>query len=589
MGTMRKILFSIIIFVTAIATAQVPRWIIHPSYDSIKMLGNGYYVVSKNNQFGMLDSSEKVVLPIQYDSISVFNSHHALLFSAGKCVGYVSDEGKVTDISEFRCEISGINRFSCGYLVIFNNSGYYYVNAETGERIGPLSFAAPFSENYAWVRVPNSLKHVLDGSSTYHVMSAKTGELVKLALGEYDSDDIDFISSCSNGKSIIVLKKRFYEYEYKTNSLIPLSTDGNPENKKSRVMALERPLNVSQRDDGYITYFKQGYMTFDYLMRLTGIAYYGQDPKHVEVAKDVIEKPQSSLTPRSYADTPLLGLVYDGTEILSAQFDKVSLLWGDQALVMQNGKYGLVGVDRNAKLSFSLNDNLNIGFEHKTVNTMLKATCPPYMDTKLMTISSTDDGYIINVDTRKENTNVETSVLTYACTLKIPEEIGLEPSPTSTEFVLNYDGLKFSPFKLNFNKWYINNYEVLLASHQISGSELIADIVVKNNAKNDGTNYFYDVDISASDSVACKFNKVNEGLYKATFSGWRGDLVYFTVGIQEDGCPQLVYPFPVKTRNTSQKDAGNTPKVIPKVRIKTPSAPVHKPASSTKKIMVIPK
>ena len=64
---MRKILLSIILISSMCAYGQVAKWVIHPSYDHIRMLGDGYYIVSQNNKYGILDATEKEIVPLQYD------------------------------------------------------------------------------------------------------------------------------------------------------------------------------------------------------------------------------------------------------------------------------------------------------------------------------------------------------------------------------------------------------------------------------------------------------------------------------------------------------------------------------------------
>ena len=495
---MRKILLSIILISSMCAYGQVAKWVIHPSYDHIRMLGDGYYIVSQNNKYGILDATEKEIVPLQYDSISPFNSHMGLLFNDGKCIGYTSDKGEVHDFSAHQYKLGSMSRFSDGYLAVYNATGYWYVRAEDGSAIGPYAYASPFCEGYAWVRAPKSMKHILDGGYTYDILDAKTGKSAELNLGEdYDHEDIDFISSPSNGKSIIVLKKRFYEYEYKSAKLTPLSTDGDLENKKTRVIANERPVKVNTEEKGYSIMFKQGTMTFDHLMRLTGIGYTGQPSRQIAVPQDEVPDPKSSIKAIVYNGTDLLGLQYEGKEVLPAQFEDVEKVWDNEALVQLKGKYGVVSVDSKASCRFVLNEGLDIGFEHKTAKSSIKVVCPPYMTLSLMTLSSEDDNCRINIDTRRENVNVETAVLSYETTLNIPEEIGLERTPSSVKFSLNYDGLKFSPAIIPYNKWYINNYAVQMLSHQVSGSVLTAEIMIRNTGQRDGMNYFRDVNIEA--------------------------------------------------------------------------------------------
>ena len=76
---MKNTFIAALLTLSAPALAQVPQWALHPEYSSIKLLGNEHYVVSKNGKYGILRkeaAKSNVALPIEYDSISVFKSHH---------------------------------------------------------------------------------------------------------------------------------------------------------------------------------------------------------------------------------------------------------------------------------------------------------------------------------------------------------------------------------------------------------------------------------------------------------------------------------------------------------------------------------
>ena len=565
---MRNIVITALFLFATSTIAQVPHWNLHPKYGSIEMLGNGYYLVSVNGKYGVMNASEKEVVPMTYDKVSPFNTHTALLYKDGRFVGYMSDQGRVKEYPAGQYEVAEQPSFYDGYLLVSNINGYFFMRASDDEVIGPFAGGMPFTEGYAVVKVPKNLKKVLGGDYTIQVLSAKTGKLEKLNLGEYDVDDIDFISGVSNGKSIIVLKKRFHEYDFSKGTLTPIHFDGNTANKKSRVVANERPVNVMGGDDGFLVQFKMGQMTFDPLMRLTSITYAGQDKKQVAVPEQVKEEKKSPMQSKAFPGTDLLGLNYNGKEILSAQFEKVSVLWDNEALVMAGGKYGVIAVDPNQSCRFVLNDNMAIGFEHKTANTNIKAVCPPYMKPSLMTLNSEDENCHINIDTRKENTNVETSVLSYQCALNIPEEIGLEKTSTNTKFALNYDGLKLTAKVLPFDTWYVNNYTVQILKHNIEGSVLNAEILVNNSALG-GKNFFRDVTIEAEDSVVCNLTKITEEMYSARFYGWKEGVLRFSVDITEDGCPTLSYArsIAISTGNKTNKPAEEVP-VVAQAKIK---------------------
>lgn len=583
---MRHTISTLLLILAMSANAQVPQWALHPKYDSIEMLGNGYFVVSSNGKYGMMNAKEKEVVALKYDKISPFRSHTSILYANNAFVGYMSDEGRVKEFQSGQYQVAEQPSFYDGYLMVSNIDGYFYLHAADDAVIGPFCGGMPFTEGYAVVKVPKNLKRVLGGDYTTQILSAKTGKLENLNLGEYDVDDIDFISGVSNGKSIIVLKKRFYEYNFNTGALTPIHFDGNTSNKKSRVVANERPLNVQSYQDGFLVQFKAGQMTFDPLMRLNSITYAGQEKKDVAVPEEIKAEKQSSLVSKAFPGTDQLGLNYNGKEILTAQFEKVQQLWNNDAIVMKNGKYGVVTIDPNHSCRFVLNDNMAIGFEHKTANTNIKAVCPPYMKPSLMTLSSEDDNCHINIDTRKENTNVETAVLSYQCTLNIPEEIGLEKSSTNTKFALNYDGLKLPTNTITFDTWYINNYTVQLLKHNIDGSALNAEILV-NNASSGSKNFFRDVTVEAEDSVICNLTKITEEMYNARFYGWKDGTLRFSVDITEDGCPTLSYArsIAINTNRKSDKSAAEEAPVIAQAKIKHKAKTKAAPKKEEKKII----
>ena len=197
-----------IVFLTGISlNAQIPSWVLHPTYDKIKPLNNGNFVVSKNGHQGMVNAQEKEILPIRFDKIEFFNGEMGLLYNNNKLVGYTTDKGRVTDVAAMGFKTVCLDRFSDGYLAVSNTSGYYYLSDKSDTPLGPYTYAYPFSEGYAWVKVPKSAKHVLDGGYTFDILSADTGQPATLNLGDYEKEDIDFVSTSSNGKCIIVLKK----------------------------------------------------------------------------------------------------------------------------------------------------------------------------------------------------------------------------------------------------------------------------------------------------------------------------------------------------------------------------------------------
>lgn len=583
---MRKMILGLMLLTGISLQAQIASWVLHPTYDKIKPLNNGNYVVSKNGRQGMVNAQEQEILPIQYDKVEFYSGDMGLLYNGNRFVGYTDDQGKVKDVSDMGFKTYIMDRFSDGYLAVKSASGHYYLTPKRTVPLGPYNEACPFSEGYAWVKVPKNAKHIMDGEYTFDVLSAKTGEPAILKLDGHTKEDIDFISSSSNGRCIIVLKKRFYEYNYRSETLMPLSTDDYDDNT-SRVMANERPVKVNFEGDRFIIHFKQGYMTFNNLMQLTGITYNGQPTRTFDVPEPPVLTVSSPISITTSEGTKLLGLKHLGKDVLAAQFEAVERRWDDLALVKMNGRYGVVRIDPNHSCRFTLNGNKSIPFEHKTVNTEIRAICPPFMQLPLMTLSSLDNSCTVGIDTRQEISNVETAILSYECTLQIPDNIGLGQTKANARIAINYDGLKFTPAEIPYNAWYIRNYTVELLSHQLNGDELTAEIQVSHTNQNDDTNYFRNVSIEAEDSVECSFSKLSEDRYTAIMHGFTQNTVRFNVFITEDGCPTISYPFSIPVRgNASSAARGNERRSDTPVRQKPVSKPKPTPKKEEKKFIL---
>lgn len=532
--------------------AQVPRWKIHPKYDKIEMLDNGYYIVADNGRYGMSDNKEKEVVALQYDRIAPFRYHYAVLFQNGKAVAYTSDDGQVRDIPDRGYEIVGEPLFFDGYLLLRNSTGYYYLRASDGKEFGPFAGGTPFSESYAVIRVPKSMKHVLDGDYTTHLLEARSGNMTRLNLGEYDDDDVDFASSVSKGKCVIVLKKRFYEYDFIKGVLTPFATDGNTANKKSRVLANERPVQIIRDDKGFMVNSKQGFMRFDPLMRLTSINYTGQTPKVVPLPEVVEEEMQSPINTISDDASPFLGLSYNGKDILTPQFEEVAMSRNNEAIVKMYGKYGVVEVSPYRSCRFTFNDNMAVGFIHKTFRAKIKAECPPMMDPKLMTIESNDCQ--IDKASRNEIKNVETTALSYDCILSMPEEMDngkKESMNNAVTFSLNYDGMRFTPQTITYKTKYINYYDVKNLETQMDGSTMIVKFEVKNNKADDPTLYPKKVTVILADSIEIVPTEGTVAdVYEVKIDNCETDKIDgIRVNIKEEGCPLISYYRPIDNPN----------------------------------------
>ena len=59
---MRKMILGLMLLTGISLQAQIASWVLHPTYDKIKPLNNGNYVVSKNGRQGMVNAQEQEIL-----------------------------------------------------------------------------------------------------------------------------------------------------------------------------------------------------------------------------------------------------------------------------------------------------------------------------------------------------------------------------------------------------------------------------------------------------------------------------------------------------------------------------------------------
>ena len=91
---MRKMILGLMLLTGISLQAQIASWVLHPTYDKIKPLNNGNYVVSKNGRQGMVNAQEQEILPIQYDKVEFYSGDMGLLYNGNRFVGYTDDQGK---------------------------------------------------------------------------------------------------------------------------------------------------------------------------------------------------------------------------------------------------------------------------------------------------------------------------------------------------------------------------------------------------------------------------------------------------------------------------------------------------------------
>lgn len=524
------------------AVAQIAYWKVAPDYDAIVPLENTLLKVTRNGKTGLLDPRGNELLDVAYDEIGPFVEGYALLYEGNQVVGFVGTDGKVVDLrGKGYKTISTMDYFSDGLMPMLKGDKYVFLDTE-GKEVGPLLGAVyPFYDGYA--SVDAYVDPLKKPNETYHTFLDKTGKFRKIDVFN-KPEDLMFLSSFRDGKAVAVYKKKAYLVDADLN-VVPLSVDTTL-SKKSIITFENKNIVMDVKEDGsYVLTAKNAVMTFNSDMQLDQI------DSGSETIYEYIPRPATKRNPECgfevFENNSLYGLKYNGKTVLPEQFESVVPIDGLFAVVKLGGKWGVITLDRTNQIVFKLNNNEHIGFNHRYFTARLTTLMPSYIRCANATVVSKSDDCEIQIESRKENENVERNALAYDCRLSIPSDLSDTLSDHTYVYGLNYDGLKSVDYEVVIPEWYVKYYEVELSQNRfsVSAKDTITvefDLVKTDAARNDETNYFKTVELLAPGSEEIPLTKITENHYSFRVGGDR-DRQSFVVKITETGCPSIEYPF----------------------------------------------
>lgn len=551
---------------SAVVQAQIARWVVEPVYENIEMINSELMKVKLDGKVGLLNNSGAMVLPVAFDSISAFYEDRALLFNNNKFYGFTDYQGQIVKLDNKEYELlPGNNRFYNGMLLVKKNGQYIYLDSNGAEAYGPFAEAYPFFCNSACVKA--YVDYVKNPKKVYYDYISLNGDI--FLLQKYDKEDITFMSSFHNGTAIIAIKKKFYTIKEEGFVLNPISINGSL-HKDSLVVADKKDINVVKCDEGYMVKAKNALFVFDAMMRPLYWKPTGKARKTFEYQPEKERKYTSRFSVLNAGNKD--GLKFDGAEFLPPQFNKVLHVEDKLAIIKTDGKCGVLTIDEKNKFLFKLNNNENIGFNHQFYEAKLTAMMPPYIKCASATVTSHTENCEIQIESRKENENVERNTLEYDCRLSIPKELTDTLTVQDYYYSLKYDGFVSVPYKVSISQWYVKYYEVKLSNTNftlMSINDTISvefDLIKTDVARNDKSNYFKEIEVIAYNlENNPAVNRITENHFSFQLYGIDQERVNFSVRITEVGCPVIEYPFEMifKKPEKQEKDKKTTVTIKP--------------------------
>lgn len=578
MKSLKRVLVLVIAAICVMPLkAQIVRWLIPADYDKIQIMYNGMYRVEKNGKEGIFNQNGKEILPTKYDHISQFKDGYALLFDTieNKLLGYVDEKGTVTHLEKRNYHVtSGYPYFSDGQLLVTKGIYYYFIKAATGEEKGPFAEAKPFFDGYASISKfenPNKLTE-----DTYRTLiTAEKCEEYSFP-NPIDKSDINYLSSASDGKVLVFMKKKAYELDCDSNIVRTLYSD-MVKNKNTIVTAIDKNIKIIKDEAGNgVLQAKNARLYFDRYERLSKMEFHN-DSIIFNLTRIKAPKYQSHIAPFHDIETNTYGLQFDGITILPPQFQVVGLTKEKEAIVTKNGKMGVLVVETNQNFTFRINDNNDIGFRHDKYISTLVTTMPAYIDSKTASVECLTEGCQLRLETRNNISNTEIGSISYNCEFSIPRDISETVKNFPYKFKVKYDGLESVDYVVNVGAWYVKNLSVDIENLAQTQNLQDSTITVNFNIKvNDLDNiYFRNVKVF-TDNINCpliKCDNLNETEYMAIIKGSISNNVTCTIQIQEGNCPIVSQSFMLKkleskkaetTKKKSTTDSSSKKKITPK-------------------------
>lgn len=296
----------------SIAWGQAFVWQLPPAdYTLIQALGDDFFQIYKGNSFGIIRADGTEIVPIEYDEITGFYEHKALILRTenGKkrIGGYLTDEGDFVFFKQAFYTLNGQAYYSDGLLSVSDDRGRLgYINESGVAAVGfnsSFTKIKPFSYGYA---------AVFEGNK-YSLIN-KEGEKVKFIIG---FGEVQGGTNVYNGVAIIWdTDGNFYSYNVSDN----------------QCNSIRKPTNLR----------------LDYLYCLASISGRPQAVPYVQLP--IGEKGISA----SMMPNGLYGFKIDNQQVLPGQFSSATSLTSNLYAVKLNGKMGILRLIEDGR-PFQLN------------------------------------------------------------------------------------------------------------------------------------------------------------------------------------------------------------------------------------------
>lgn len=568
---MKKLIFLVLLLqASLLVRAQMSRWIMKPSYDSIYLAWDVPVLISDSLGVTSLWNLNGKRMATTTDQVHPFSEGLAAVTGKDneELKGFYNTQGQFVSLKDVTVAYS-YPYFSNGYLLV-NNNGFTQFVSPNGEMqdAGVYDKFYPFHRGLAVAMKYKDVEKKKDLHYVY-VTTAKREIPFTLKGKPVDPEDVQFLSSLNEeGQGVAVIKDKVYFYHQQNSSLQPVfAGKGAVYQKKQLTLDGNDPYEylIDMQDSLVLRTraSKKEMVMFVFNKALRPQRYAFMDYTQVFQPKELKRSAlPSSLSVLEDNEIHKFGLKSGSNQILPPQFDEVGFCFGDFAVVRQQDKWGMLFYDKSLKYRLSMHGGKAISFRHREVTTNIKLELPTIISADLCRFEVDESkGCVIDKISIETKNTENGNYVAYKCNLSIPA--GLPDVLTEIQYPvqITYDGLVYPVVPLNTKAWHYKYINVSLDDSEMKfgqGSVSFAfDIHVDKQPGDD--DYPFQLTVKA-DFLQPELIKISETRYECRLSSLVQGMNTIKVNIQEAGCPPSVFPFEIYYVKPVEKGAG-TPAV----------------------------
>lgn len=586
-------LLPLFLLLAAPLKAQVMHWQIRPNFTSLRLADTNDAIVSDSAGMSTIwDLSGHRLVNTGDRIMPLFNGFAASVSpDLRRITGIYRAGGTFTDLSSKDYGVAfGYPYFEGQYMAVRQgNEGFNLIDSKGRPRFRtPYARIYPFSQGLVSCMGFINAKKKTGCCSLYY--DEQFREVAITFNGKrIPAENTQFLSTVGDdGRAIAFVGGNAFWFDASTHSLSPLNASSgtqvrleNGYQKSVTVGSSTEPRTVrgvgAEGEVIEFTFDSQGYpYSINYGDRTEA---FSRNPR-------IITPPATSLRRIQDDETGLIGLAADADTLLPPQFTEVPILFGDDAIVCLNGKYGQVHLDREAQFQVQLNKSEDMAFLHHTLQVPIRVDMPNYVVPTTSRIISGTRGMRIDQASIQSRQNRNGSFAEFDCELIFPEGLSADSlASISYPIQMVYEGLTSHTLFATANAWHFKYFDVRVPTSEIE----IKEGNVKFNFYIERTvsekNFPFEVSVDAK-GLHYTLDKISESYYQCRIQRLKEGDNSIIVQVTEQGCPPVSCPVDV-TYKKPKPAQGTTTKKAETVDIKVKKQTEEKPKPAKKLIIPI--